>query len=358
MPTYRPDLMSIPTYVPGKPVDEVARELGLDTISKLASNECPTEPFPEVIEAVAEAAREANRYPDTGSYALRQALSAHHTIDPETIWVGSGSTDILRAIAMSAGGPGTSAVFPDPSFAMYPINTKIAATEPIGIPLTDDHRHDLDAMVAAVRPDTTVVYLCSPNNPTGGHISGDDVRAAIARIPESVVVVVDEAYAEYVTAPDYRSMLAEAANHPNVIVLRTFSKVYGLAGLRIGYGVADPHLIAALRRTQAPFPVTNVAQAAALVSLGLQDHVAARVKENDEGRTFLYEELVSRSASPAASQANFVYFVPLKPARELADEFMARGVIVRPLGQGIRVSVGTAEENVRFIDAYDNILGA
>jgi histidinol-phosphate aminotransferase len=350
--------MSIPTYVPGKPVDEVARELGLEAISKLASNECPTDPFPPVVEAIVEAARAVNRYPDTGSYVLRHALGEHHRIDPESIWVGSGSSDILRSLALSVGGPGTSAVFPDPSFIMYPINTQISASEAIRVPLTADYRHDLAAMIEAVRPDTTVVYMCTPNNPTGGHIPGDALRNAIAQIPRSVVVVVDEAYAEYVTAPDYQSMLSEAASHPNVAVLRTFSKVYGLAGLRIGYGVANPELIAALRRTQAPFPVTNVAQAAALASLELHHDVANRVRENDEGRIFLLGELRSRGARPADSQANFVYFVPSTPAAELAEALMGEGVIVRPLGDGLRVSIGTAHDNRRFIDAYDSVMEA
>lgn len=355
MPRYRSDLQSIPTYVPGKPVDEVARELGLNHISKLASNECPTEPFPEVVDAIATAAKSANRYPDSGAYALRHAIGVRNNVDPEAVWVGSGSSDLLRSVSLAVGGPGTSAVFADPSFIMYPIATRICGSEPIPVPLTSGYAHDLDAMAAAIRPDTTVVYLCSPNNPTGGHIPGDAVRDFIDGAPTSVLIVVDEAYAEYATAPDYRSMVDVASELPNVLALRTFSKVYGLAGLRVGYGIGSPDLLSNLRRTQAPFSVATVAQQAALVSLEMSDRLAVRVKENDDGRTYLIEALAARGAGPAPSQANFVYFVPNRPAAEVAADFMAQGVIVRPLGPAIRVSVGTRSENQEFIDVYDRI---
>jgi histidinol-phosphate aminotransferase len=357
VPTFRSDLASIPPYVPGKPVEEVAREYGIEAITKLASNECPTEPFPEVIDAISSAGRTVNRYPDTGSHELRHALASHHDVDPEAVWVGSGSSDLLRSVALAVGGVGTSVVFADPSFVMYPINARIAGSEIIAVPLTDGRAHDLGAMTAAVREDTSVVYLCSPNNPTGGHIPADATRSFIETLPTSVLVVVDEAYAEYVTAPDYRSMVSEAPSHPNVLALRTFSKVYGLAGLRVGYGVGAPGLIANLRRTQAPFPVTNVAQAAALASLSLPDRVAERVHANDEGRAYLIAALTERGANPAASQANFVYFEPARDARQLAQSFVEHGMILRALPPGVRVSVGTKQENERFISVYDTIVG-
>jgi len=350
--------MSIPTYVPGKPVDEVVRELGLTIIDKLASNECPTEPFPAVLEAIAAAASNANRYPESSAYKVRHVLAEHHGVDPSEVWVGNGSSDILRSVALSVGGPGTSAVFADPSFVLYPITTMICGAEPIAVPLMEGYRHDLEAMQGAIRDDTTIVYLCSPNNPTGGHTPGADIRSFIDALPESVLVVVDEAYAEYVTAKDYSSMIGEAPNRPNVVVLRTFSKIYGLAGLRIGFGIADRELIRSARRTQAPFSVTTVAQDAAVEALKHQDLVTLRVADNAAGRSYLSGELTNRGFHPAPTQANFVYFEPDQPPRDLANALMTNGIIVRTLGRGMRVSVGTEAENMRFIDALDVVMAA
>lgn len=348
--------MSIPSYVPGKPIEEVARELGLTAIDKLSSNECPTEPFPAVVDAITEAASHVNRYPETSAHRVRLALAKYHDVDPTEVWVGAGSSDVLRSVALSVGGPGTSAVFADPSFILYPITTMICGAEPIAVPLAEGYRHDLEAMRDAIRDDTTIVYVCSPNNPTGGHTSIDDVRSFIDSVPESVLVVVDEAYAEYVTSNDYASMVTEAASRPNVIALRTFSKIYGLAGLRIGFGIANAELIRSAQRTQAPFSVTTLAQVAAVEALKHQDLVAQRLADNAVGRSYLSSELTSRGFTPAPTQANFVYFEPDQPPRDLADALMANGVIVRPLGGGVRVSVGTQAENSRFISALDTVM--
>ena len=353
MPTYRPDLETIPYYTPGKPIGEVARELGIDSIDKLASNECPTEPFPEVIAAIAAAGTTVNRYPDSAQYELTRALATHHDVDPSSVWVGAGSSEVLRCTALSVGGPGTNAVFAQPSFVMYRIATLVAHAEPIAIPLDDDFNHDLDAMLAAIDPATTLVYVCNPNNPTGGIRSGVDVRAFIDAVDESVTIIVDEAYAEYVTEPTYESMLPMAPSMPNVLVARTFSKIHGLAGLRVGYGVGHPDLVARLRTTQPPFAVTAPAQEAAQVSLSLQDRVADRVVANDLGRSRLTEGLSSRGYRVAASQANFVYFEPEDNANDLFGALLEQGVIVRVLGAGVRVTVGTPAENERFLAALD-----
>lgn len=356
MPTFRSDLTSIPRYVPGRSLDEVARELGLASISALASNEWPDRPFPEVVDAVAAAAANANRYPDNSAYEVRHALAALRGVAPEAVWVGSGSSDIIRATALGVGGPATSTVFADPSFVLYPITTMICGAEPIPVPLADGYRHDLGRMLDAIRTDTTLVYVCNPNNPTGGHLPGDEVRAFLDEVPESVVVIVDEAYAEFVTASDYESMVEEAPARSNVLVLRTFSKIYGLAGLRIGYGIGNPDLIANLHRTQAPFAVTTVAQAGALEALKHQDRVKERALKNAESREFLIAALSERGLDPADSQANFVYFEPTRPSRKLADDLMAKGVSVRRLGVGLRVTVGTSTENARFVEALDELL--
>lgn len=358
MPTVRSDLTSIPRYIPGTRAEEVIPDVGGAPIAKLGSNEWPYSPFPEVVDAIAAAAADVNRYPDNLAYELRQALAAFHGVPAKSVWVGSGSSDIIRATALSVGGAANSAVFADPSFVLYPITTMISGAEPIAVPLTADYRHDLDRMLAAIRDDTTLVYVCNPNNPTGGHLSGDEVRAFLDHVPESVVVIVDEAYAEFVNASDYESMVQTAPDRSNVLTLRTFSKVYGLAGLRIGFGVGNEDLIADLRRTQAPFSATAVAQAGAIEALKHQDRVKERVSANAEGRDFLFAALVERGVAPAESQANYVYFVPARPSREIADALMAKGVIVRRLGVGLRVTVGTPSENARFVEALDEVLAA
>ena len=355
MPTYRSELESIPRYTPGKPIGEVARELGIASVDKLASNECPTEPFPEVLEAIAAAGVTVNRYPDSGQYELTNAIADHYGVDPSSVWVGAGSSEVLRCTALSVGGPGTSAVFAQPSFIMYRIATLVAYADPIAVPLDDRYDHDLDAMLAAITETTTIVYICNPNNPTGGIRSGKDIGAFIDAVDESVTIIIDEAYAEYVADSTYESMLALAPTKPNVLVARTFSKIYGLAGLRVGFGVGHPDLITNLRTTQPPFAVTAPAQAAALAALPLQNRLAERAAENAAGRTYLTAALSSLGYDVADSQANFVYFEPQGGASALFDALLHRGVIVRVLGDGVRVTVGTERENERFIAALDQV---
>ena len=333
----------------------MARELGITDIVKLASNESPTEPFPEVLAAIAAAAHQANRYPEDSGYYLVTALAARHGIDPSQIWLGAGSTQLLGCIALAVGGRETSAVYASPSFVMYRISTLVAGAEPIEVPLDNQARHDLDALLAAVRRDTTVVYVCNPNNPTGTYRSAADIAAFIDAVPKSVLVVVDEAYHHYVTAPDYETALSIALDRDNVVVTRTFSKIYGLAGLRIGYAVGRSETIAGLRRTQPPFSASSVAQVAALEALAHDDQVKARVEANTAGRIQLEEGLAERGIDYAASQANFIGVRLADDPKEVADRLIEEGVIVRPLGSIMRVTVGTEEENRRFLKALDDI---
>ncbi len=358
MPTIRPDLPSIPYYVPGRPVEDVARQYGISDIDKLASNECPEAPFPDVVKAVAAAATGVNRYPDSGTYDLSRAIAASNGVQPDDVWVGAGSSEVLRCAALSVGGPGTSAVFAHPSFVMYRIATMVAWSEPIVVPLTDTFAHDLGAMADAIRDDTTMVYVCNPNNPTGNHLPARDVAAFLDAVPDRVVVVVDEAYAEYVTADDYQTFLLEAPQRPNLLVARTFSKIYGLAGLRVGYGVGSPGLVRQLRHTQAPFTVTSTGQAAAIEALKHPDLVAQRRARNEIGRHALADGLAALGFTPAPSQANFVYFEPPGAAAEIGDALLEKGQIVRVLGDGIRVTVGTADENARFLAALESVVAS
>lgn len=355
MPEFRRGLSSIPVYTPGKPIDEVARELGLSEIVKLASNECPLPPFPEVQAAIAAAAGGLNRYPETSCYAVVEALAAHYGLPSDHLWVGGGSTQLLGGMAAAVGGPGTTAVFGEPSFVMYRIAALLAGSQPVAVPLDADFRHDLDAMADAVGPDTRIVFVCNPNNPTGTHVPADAVTRFVERMPDHVLVVVDEAYAEYVTAGDYATAIPHALERDNVVVTRTFSKVYGLAGLRIGYALGRPGTLDMLRRSQNPFAVTSLAQIAAIEALRYPDRVEQRVKDNAAGREWLEAELHDRGVTAVPSQANFVFVVPDGDPGAIADGMLERGVIIRLMGPYLRISVGTEAENERFIAAWDEM---
>lgn len=356
----RPDLERIERYRPGRPIAEVAAEYEITDIVKLASNESPEGPFPEVVSAIAAHLDGLNRYPDNAKFHLTAALSGHLGIAPERLWTGGASNELTMMTALAMGGTGTSAVYAWPSFSLYQIASRAAFADDIAVPLTPEHRHDLDAIRAAVRPDTTVVYVCNPNNPTSTHVPGADLEAFIDSMPDDVLVVVDEAYAEFATAPDYRSMLPLAATRPNVMVTRTFSKVYGLAGLRVGYAVADPSAINAFRRIQLPFSVNTLAEIAATEALRHQDQVVERVRRNAESVAMLTGGLVARGFPVADSQTNFVYTDFRSHAPDVPTELMRRGVIVRPvLPDGwLRVTAGTPDQNERFLSLVDEMQGA
>jgi histidinol-phosphate aminotransferase len=356
MPTYRPDLAAIDPYEPGLPIEEVARRYGLDParIVKLASNESPYGPFPEAVEAMAAAAAQANRYPDNEGYDLREALSRHVGVPSDAVWLGGGSSELLRTIALAVGGPGTNAVYAWPSFVIYRLGSMWALSERREVPLDGEHRHDLGAMKDAIDSNTTVVYVCNPNNPTGTHLPTDDVLEFVDSLPERITVVVDEAYAEFVTAADYRSLATEAAERPNLIVTRTFSKIYSLASLRVGYAIAHPRTIAEMRRAQAPFTVTQVGQAGALASLRAADRVAARVEDNARGRGIILDTLEDMGIPHADSQANFVWYQ--SQSADPRSDYIRAGIIVRTFGnEWVRVTVGSDTENRRFLEALSAI---
>lgn len=359
MPRFRSDLEGLVTYVPGRPIEEVAREAGVEPseIIKLASNENPEGPFPGVVDAVARVAAGSNRYPDTDAFELMGALSAEIGVDTRQLWLGSGSVGLLGCIAYGIGGPGTSAVYAWPSFVMYRIISRWAFAQAIEVPLDDELTHDLDAMRSAVRDDTTIVYLCNPNNPTGTVVRGDSVESFVESLPESVLVVVDEAYHDFVDDPSYRSAVPLALSRPNVVVLRTFSKIFALAAHRIGYAVGDAATLDNLRRTQAPFSVGVAAQTAALVSLGQDDELKRRVEANAQGRRHLLKAVAERELPHAVSQANFVYVKIGDDSALVAAKFTKQGIIIRPMSHGwIRVTVGLPSENEAFAKALDLVL--
>ncbi|HEY5889887.1 MAG TPA: histidinol-phosphate transaminase [Acidimicrobiia bacterium] len=358
MPRFRPDLDGLVSYLPGRPIEEVAREVGIEPagIIKLASNESPFGPFPGVGEAVAAAMGESNRYPDNDGYLLTQALANHLGVGEEFLWLGAGSTGLLGSIAYGLGGAGTSALYAWPSFVMYRIISRWSMTEPIEVRLDADYKHELSAMLAAVRADTSVIYLCNPNNPTGTVVGGEDVTRFVDSVPDSVVVVVDEAYHHFVSDPDYRSALPMAMERPNVVVLRTLSKVFALAAHRVGFAVGMPETLNALRRTQAPFTVNTAAQVAATTTLLQADEVEKRIAANAEGREVVTAALADRAILHAHSETNFVFLKIGDDSNATARQFLQRGIIIRPMSGGwIRVTVGTPVETAAFVDALDQI---
>lgn len=356
MPTYRPDLAAISPYEPGLPVEEVARRHDLDpgSIIKLASNESPWGPFPDAVTAIASVVTATNRYPDNEGYELRGALAKYLGVDSSSIWLGGGSSDLLRAIALAVGGPGTNAVYAWPSFVIYRLGAMWSLSARHEVPLDSEHRYDLDALAAAIDAETTLVFICNPNNPTGTHLPTADVARFVESVPDRVTVVVDEAYCEFVTAADYHTMVEMAADRSNLIVTRTFSKIFALASLRVGYAVAHPRTIAEMRRAQAPFTVNQVGQVAAAASLGDATLLAARVEDNARGRRRLLDGLEDRRIPHADSQANFVWF--RTSAADPATAYIRAGVIIRTFGDPwVRVTVGADDENTRFLAALDSV---
>ena len=352
----RPEVAELRPYLAGKTTAAVAKEVGLEPgdIVKLASNESPEGPFPGVSGAVSSAITEANRYPDNAIRELSSLLAAHLDVETENLWFGAGSSANLREIALALGGPDTSAVFPDPSFVIYQAATQLAGAVSRPVPLDGDHRVDLDGLLEAIDDTTTVVYLCSPNNPTGAATGADETRMFLDAAPDDVLVVVDEAYGEYVTDTAWESMITEAVQRPNVVVTRTFSKIYSLASLRVGYAVGMAATITELRKAQAPFTVTTVAQVAACESLRHPDVLADRQGTNAALRHALESGLADRSVAHVPSQANFVY-LPSADSPGWFASLQAKGVITRLVPGGLRVSVGSESEIRRFFEAFDQI---
>lgn len=323
-------------------------------VARLASNEWPSAPFPEVQEAIARAGAGVNRYPDNAATELTDAMAAHLGVPPDHLMFGGGSNSLLLFTALAVGGPGTSAVYATPSFKLYRIATIAAGAEPIEVPLDAAHRHDLDAMADAVTDATTVVYVCNPNNPTSTHVSADGLAALIDAVPGDTIVAVDEAYAEFATADDFRSAIPHALERDNVIVFRTFSKFYGLAGLRLGYAIGRPETLLGLRKVALPFAASSVAQAAAVASLSAADRLGERIAGNASHRTMVLAGLRALGVEVAESQANFVW---MEAAPGTGEALTAAGVLTRDYGAGwLRVSIGDAAENERFLTAMAEVV--
>lgn len=354
----RPDIERIEEYRPGRAIGAVAAAYGLASVVKLASNESPEPPFPEVQAAIAAASSGLNRYPDNARPDLTGALAAFHEVPPERVWCGGASNELTMIAALAVSHPGSSAVYAWPSFSLYQIATRTGFGSDIAVPLDSAHRHDLAAMLGALRPDTSAVFVCNPNNPTGTHVAGDALEEFIAAIPEDVLVLVDEAYAEFATAADFRTMIPLAVTRDNVMVTRTFSKAYGLAGLRIGYAITAPESIAAFRRIQLPFTVNALGEVAATEALRHQERVAQRVARNTTAVRYLVDELQALGLEVADSQTNFVYTRIGEHHEAVVEGLLRVGFIVRPVPPAgwVRVTAGTPEENAGFMAALREVL--
>ncbi len=358
---FRASVDALVPYEPGKPIEEVQRELGLERVVKLASNEGPFPPFPAAIEAMSANAEELNRYPDGGAYRLRAALAARHDVAFEEIAIGGGADGVIDCLSQAALEPGDEIVCGWPSFPSYVIDALKMGAEATRVPLLD-HRHDLEAMLSAIGRRTKIAYLCQPNNPTGTINGRRELDDWFERVPAGVLTVLDQAYFEYVDDPDYPDGVDYLGQGANVLVLRTFSKIYGLAGLRVGYGVGPPEVVSAIGKVRRAFDVTAPAQEAALASLGDEVELARRAATNREGRARLEATLREHGLEPAAGAVgNFLYVEIGDGAAALYDALLREGVIVRPLGGfgapgAIRVTVGTPEENEFFSSALGRVL--
>ena len=355
-PTPRPraTVATIPAYVPGKP--PVARE-GVQTY-KLSSNENPYPPLPGVLEAVAAAASRMNRYPDMGCVDLYDALAARLRVAPEQLAAGTGSVAVLYHLLQAYCDPGDEVVYAWRSFEAYPIATAVAGAVAVQVPVTAAGRHDLDAMAAAVTDRTKVVLLCTPNNPTGPALGDREVREILDRVPGHVLVVVDEAYREFVRMDDPLDGLALVAERTNVVLMRTFAKAYGLAGLRVGYLVGPAEVATAVRACALPFGVSSIAQTAAVASLAAESELLQRVEALVAERARVTAALADQGWDLPEAQGNFVWFPLGARAVEFAAAAEAAGVMVRPFaGDGVRVSIGEAAANDVLIEVAAGFRG-
>jgi histidinol-phosphate aminotransferase len=351
-----PDIRSLTPYVPGKPIEELQRELGLDRVIKLASNENPIGPSSRALAALAGATDNLHRYPDGGGHRLRQVLAERWKVSSEQIILGNGSDELLGLLARAFLAPGDDAVMADHTFVIYRMEVTAAHGNPIVVPLTN-WTHDLDAMAKAVTPRTRLLFVCNPNNPTGTMVSAEEVERLMASVPNDVVVVFDEAYFEYVRDPRFPDTIAYVRDGRNVVVLRTFSKIYGLAGLRIGYGITTPEIAGILNRIRPPFNANSLAQRAAAAALGDEEHVARSRSVNAEGMAQVSQGLEALGLTPIPSQTNFLYFDVGRDGRQVFEALLREGIIVRHIeGTMLRVTIGLADENAAFLQALRKVL--
>ncbi len=354
-------VLGIQPYVPGKPLEELERELGISNSIKLASNENPIGPSPSALKAIRDSFHDINRYPDGAGYYLKKALSeklsASESISEDELILGNGSNELLDIAVKTFLQDGDEAIMAVPSFIVYSMAVQSVGGRSIQVPLKN-YTHDLEAMAAAVAARTKMVFIGNPNNPTGTINRKEEFERMMEKIPENILVVLDEAYYEYVSDPDYADSMKYLHSKKNVLILRTFSKIYGLAGLRIGYGIAKKEILNDMNRLREPFNTNSLAQRAALAALNDSEHVSHSRNINEAGKKYLYKELGSIGVQYVPTEANFIY-IPIEKAIAVYEGLMKMGVIIRPMGpKAIRVTIGLPEENKRFIETFKKVLGS
>ena len=345
-PRLRPEIESLPAYKAG----QVPVERTDITTFKISSNESPFEPPDRVREAIERAAQQVHRYPDPFSRRLVAALANRFDVAPDQIALGTGSVAVVGQLLWAAAGPGDSVVYPWRSFEAYPIWVQMTGARSVQVPLLSNERHDLDAMAAVIDDTTRVVFVCNPNNPTGEAVREDELLAFLERVPSDVIVVLDEAYREFIVDPDVPDGLAIARGRENVVVIRTLSKAYGLAGLRVGFAIATPRIAEAIRKTALPFGVSNVAEEAALAALECEDELFERVAHLSAERERVWQALAQQGWEIYPSHANFIWLRLGDDTEAFASACEEAGITIRPFpGEGVRISIGETEANDRVI---------
>lgn len=355
----KPHIRDLAPYQPGKPMEELERELGISESVKLASNENPLGPSPKAVEAIRTAAAAVHRYPDAASFKLRAKLAARLGVGEDQLVFGTGCDEVIELIAKTFIGTGDEVVYPWPSFAMYPIVVSGMGGTPVEIPLAADLDHDLEAMADAITDQTRVVMVCNPNNPTGVSFGAKAFERFVARIPDHVVLAIDEVYVEFARRADFPNSLELIARRPATIALRSFSKIYGIAGVRIGYGITSPELANYLERARHPFNVNLLAQAGAAAALDDEDHFQETLALNASGGDYLRDALEQLGIQTWPSDANFIL---AKTGPGVYEGLLSRGIIIRPMSafgltEHVRISIGLPEENERLVKAITELVG-
>lgn len=353
---YREVCKDIQPYIPGKPISDVQRELGLTDIIKLASNENPLGCSKNVIRALSDALTDISLYPDGNATVLRNKLAKKHGLKPEQFIFGAGSNEIISFIAEVFLNPGDESIYAKPSFSWYDTAVLETGANPVIIPLKD-YTHDLEAMKNSITDKTKIIWICNPNNPTGTIITAKEQEEFIKAVPSNIVIVLDEAYYEFAQGGDYPESVPLLEKYPNVIVLRTFSKAFGLASLRVGYGMASEEIVSYLNRVRPPFNVNTLAQIAAIAALEDKDFIDEVLKVNKAGLEMLYAAFEKLGLKYVKSHANFVWVETPLSSGEMFQKLLHKGVIIRPfMGNWIRITVGTKEQNEMLIKAMAELL--
>lgn len=355
------NILGVKIYQPGKPIEEVKRELGLKEVIKLASNESPFGPSPKVLKAIAEESKNLNRYPDGGCFLLRQALAKRLGVQEDQLIFGNGSDEIIVMAIRAFVSPGDEVVAATPSFLVYEIASKVAGAVVRSVPLKK-LRYDLAGMAKAATERTKIVFIGNPDNPAGTYVTATEVNAFLKSLPKDILVFFDEAYYEFVSAKDYPDTISLLKQHKNIIVTRTFSKMYGLAGLRIGYGVSTPEVCSYLNRVREPFNINSLAQSAALACLNDKNYYKRIAQLIQKEKIFLNKNLAKLGLDYKKSATNFILVDAKKDSTQISNRLLKKGIIIRDMNSWglknfIRITVGTRKENIKLLKALKEVLG-